>query len=60
MRMPGLNRRPQCGAGRENVFLPYELIQIPRPHPHRQRRIRSWNVGLGGSACIEELIGHRR
>jgi len=35
------------------MLLPYELIEIPRPHPHRQRRIRSRNLSLPRLACIE-------
>jgi hypothetical protein len=53
MRMALFDRSPQSGALAKDVLLPHQLTQAPRPHPHRQRRIRSWDLGLARIACIE-------
>jgi hypothetical protein len=56
--MPALDRSPQCRALTENVLLPHELIEIPRPHPHRQGSIRSRNISPRRLTRIEQPISH--
>jgi hypothetical protein len=56
--MPRLDRSPQSRTLTKNVLLPHKLIQTPRPHPHRKRRIGSWNLGPGRFAGVKQSVSH--
>jgi hypothetical protein len=58
MWMPTLDRRPQRRPLSQHMPLPNQLVQAPRPHPNRQRRIRSWNHLGAGLVGIEQPVFH--
>jgi hypothetical protein len=58
VRAAGLDRRPERGAGRQEVLLPDELVERPRAHTRgersvERRRLRSRLLRLLG---LEQLI----
>jgi hypothetical protein len=40
------------------VLLPHQLIEIPRPHPHRQRRIGGYDLSWPVFTRVEQLVAH--
>ena len=64
-RLP-VGQPPQRRARREQVLLPDDLVEGPRPQPHGQRRLRVGGVaqraaarGRGGVGVAEQVEAHR-
>ena len=58
--LAGIDRPAQHGPGADRAVLADELVERPRPHPRRQRRVRSCRLGgsvagSSGSAPKSEL-----
>ena len=59
VRMAALDRRPQRRALAEHVLLPDQLVEAPRPHPHRQRSVgREPGCGGRSSPLSNKSIRH--
>ena len=58
MRIPALDGDSQGRPLPQHMLLPHQLIETPRPHPHRQRRVASRNLSLSGHTRVKQSIGH--
>ncbi len=58
MRLAAFDSGPESGPLSKDVLLPNQLIEIPRPHPNRQRRIGSYLIQAGVFVAFEQPVGH--
>jgi hypothetical protein len=58
--MPALDRRPQRRPRPEDVRLPDQLVEVPWPHPNRERGVGADRIGgpSGVISGVEQLVAH--